>query len=177
MANRTQGSERRPATPGRFQGLKMRWSGGRDLNSRSPGPKPDPSAYRIRLDLSATYGNQRKSLNSKALLDNEQHASVANDWNPSQANRGSARRPKRSLICRPKGNTSGHSRIGIMAVSVGRTAHSRQCSLRVPHTPCKMLVDQCVTTRKHMDLKRIRLPDDPRRRVYEADGMARGVLE
>ena len=24
----------------RFQGLKMRWSGGRDSNSRSPGPKP-----------------------------------------------------------------------------------------------------------------------------------------
>ena len=29
------------------------WSGGRDSNSRSPGPKPEAKAYRIRLDLSA----------------------------------------------------------------------------------------------------------------------------
>jgi len=49
---------------GRFQGLKMRWSGGRDSNSRSPGPKPEAKAYRIRLDLSATSKFSRKSPNS-----------------------------------------------------------------------------------------------------------------
>ena len=42
----------------------MRWSGGRDSNSRSPGPKPEAKAYRIRLDLSATDLIGRKSLNS-----------------------------------------------------------------------------------------------------------------
>jgi len=40
------------------------WSGGRDLNSRSPGPKPEAQAYRIRLDLSATRPIGRKSLNT-----------------------------------------------------------------------------------------------------------------
>ena len=30
----------------RFSSHKSRWSGGRDSNSRSPGPKPNPVAYR-----------------------------------------------------------------------------------------------------------------------------------
>ena len=42
----------------------MRWSGGRDSNSRSPGPKPEAKAYRIRLDLSVDAVIERKSLNS-----------------------------------------------------------------------------------------------------------------
>src|SRR5260370_31299407 len=41
-----------------------RWSGGRDLNSRSPGPKPEAKAYRIQLDLSSTSIFACKSLNS-----------------------------------------------------------------------------------------------------------------
>src|SRR5207302_8803585 len=48
----------------RFGGHQTRWSGGRDSNSRSPGPKPDLSAHRIRLDLSSTYSKARKSFNS-----------------------------------------------------------------------------------------------------------------
>jgi hypothetical protein len=53
------------AFEGRFVGLKTCWSGGRDSNSRSPGPKPEAKAYRIRLDLSAASTFARKSLNSK----------------------------------------------------------------------------------------------------------------
>jgi hypothetical protein len=40
------------------------WSGGRDLNSRSPGPKAEAKAYRIQLDPNSRFGNGRKSLNS-----------------------------------------------------------------------------------------------------------------
>ena len=36
------------------------------LNSRSPGPKPEAKAYRIRLDLSAESRNRCKSLNTVA---------------------------------------------------------------------------------------------------------------
>src|SRR5216684_3828945 len=42
------------------------WSGGRDSNSRSPGPKPEAKAYRIQLDLSSRSVVARKSLNSTA---------------------------------------------------------------------------------------------------------------
>jgi hypothetical protein len=51
----------RKGTNGRSERL---WSGGRDSNSRSPGPKPEAKAYRIRLDLSAPSQIERKSLNS-----------------------------------------------------------------------------------------------------------------
>ncbi len=50
----------------RFQRSETWWSGGRDSNSWSPGPKPEAKAYRIRLDLIATTRNRRKSLNSSA---------------------------------------------------------------------------------------------------------------
>ena len=66
------------------------WSGGRDSNSRSPGPKPEAKAYRIRLDLSARPLKQRKSLNSVAT-------GVADPT--STANRGS--RPRRRCCIPP----------------------------------------------------------------------------
>src|SRR5450759_1548873 len=45
-------------------------SGGRDSNSRSPGPKPEAKSYRIRLDPNATPTNARKSLNSDRAFSN-----------------------------------------------------------------------------------------------------------
>jgi hypothetical protein len=54
----------RNSSPCRASKNEAAWSGGRDSNSRSPGPKPEAKAYRIRLDLSSTYSKARKSLNS-----------------------------------------------------------------------------------------------------------------
>ena len=48
--------------------IRAFWSGGRDSNSRSPGPKPEAKAYRIQLDLNATSKYSRKSLNSWSVI-------------------------------------------------------------------------------------------------------------
>ncbi len=44
--------------------------------ARHPGPKPEQSAYRIRLDLSATTPNARTSLNSIHQLDTDTFCTV-----------------------------------------------------------------------------------------------------
>ncbi len=57
-----------------FQRSETPWSGWRDSNSRSPGPKPGLSAHRIRPDLSATGSIGCKSLNGGGRMRRWIHA-------------------------------------------------------------------------------------------------------